>query len=229
MSGALVEGDSPLVCEVDVGRAVAVEVVFALGGDVDAQQRLREGLALFPADEVVVTVPLLKQLDGAFAADFEQYAFVRTRHVGIACLRGRKVRVGVGVGLGHVQIGHAHAVAQLLDRQVDVVLRQRAQLGLGFGVVEVDFGRADDRQVGVGEVVTVGTEVGGSDELDGLVARHAGRKARHFDLGGVDAPPCNPACGSTAPDADRGSGHSSRNSIVCQPALSVKRVPSAIR
>ena len=130
---------------------------------------------------------LLKQFDGAFAADFEQYAFVRTRHVGVACLRGRKVRVGVGVGLGHVQIGHASSVAQLLDRQVDVVLRQRAQLGFGFGVVEIDLGRADDRQVGVREVVTVGTEIGGRDELDGLVARHAGRKARHFDLGGVDA------------------------------------------
>ena len=51
--------------------------------------------------------------------------------------------------------------------QVDVVLRQRAQLGFGFGVVEIDLGRADDRQVGVREVVTVGTEIGGRDELDG--------------------------------------------------------------
>ena len=149
-------------------------------------------------------------------------------HVGVACLRGRKVRVGVGVGVIHVQIGHAYAVAQLLDRQVDVVLRQRTQLGFGFGVVEVDLGRADDRQVGVREVVPVGTEIGGSDELDGLVARHAGRQARHFDLGGVDARVTRRADRS-APDADRGSEHSSRNSIVSQPALSVKRVPSAIR
>ena len=172
--------------EIDVGRTVSVEVVFALGGDVEAQQRLREGLALFPADEVVVTVALLKQFNGALAADFEQYAFVRPRHVGVACLRGRKVRVGVGVGVIHVQIGHTYAIAQFLDRQIDVGLRQRTQLGFGFGVVEVDLGRADDRQVGVREVVPVGTEIGGSDELDGLIARHAGRQARHFDLGGVD-------------------------------------------
>ena len=130
---------------------------------------------------------LLKQFNGALAADFEQYAFVRPRHVGVACLRGRKVRVGVGVGVIHVQIGHTYAIAQFLDRQIDVGLRQRTQLGFGFGVVEVDLGRADDRQVGVREVVPVGTEIGGSDELDGLIARHAGRQARHFDLGGVDA------------------------------------------
>ena len=58
---------------------------------------------------------------------------VRARDVGVAGLRGRQIGVGVGVGVVEDQVGHAHTVAQPLDREVDVLLREGSQLGLGLG------------------------------------------------------------------------------------------------
>ena len=162
--------------EIDVGRSVAVDVVLALGGDVEAQQRLFEGLALLPAHDVVVAESLHRQLDGAFAADFEDHPLVRTRDVGIAGLRIRQVGVGVFVGVVEDQVGHAHTVAQPFDREVDVLLREGSQLGLGLGEIEVDLRRAEDRQVV--ERLVVGVLRRSGDELHDVVAGDRVRQVR---------------------------------------------------
>lgn len=100
---------------------------------------------LLPAEHIPHTLAFHDHLHGAFTADFEDHArVVALRDVGIA---GHKERIGVGVGRRHVETAHAGAFADLVDRHGQVVLRQRTQLGFGFGIVEIDLRRAQQRPV----------------------------------------------------------------------------------
>ena len=84
-------------------------------GEVHAEERLLEHFSFFPSDNVVITVSFEAEFDGAFATYFEDHAFVRVGDISITGLGCAQIGVGVCVGGKHVDVGHAHAVADFLD------------------------------------------------------------------------------------------------------------------
>ena len=88
------------------------------------------------------------------------------RHVGITF---EQVGIGRSVGLREIDAGHLRAFADQVDRDFEVVLRDRSQFGHRLGVVEVDFGGT--HQDPVAARGTRRGRVGGrADELDRFVA-----------------------------------------------------------
>ena len=51
------------------------------------------------------------------------------------------------VGIGQQQVRHMHAVAQLVDRNVEIVLRDGACLGQRLGIVEINLAQTEHRHI----------------------------------------------------------------------------------
>lgn len=134
--------------------------------------------------------PSCSRLDRTLAADFENHARIGPRHVGITVFFRRKIPVGFGVGLGHIEGRHADAVSKFVDGDREVVLRERAQFGLGFGIDQQHFAEAVDGHIAVRRVHTVVVVAVGRGvlyELDGLVAGDGSFEHRPFDFGLSDS------------------------------------------
>ena len=97
---------------------------FCQPGEIHSFVRLFEYFSFFPSDNVVVTESFEKQFDGAFATYFEDYSFVRACDILIPAFQSAQIGVGICVGSVHVDVGHAHAVADFLDGDFEVVLCQ---------------------------------------------------------------------------------------------------------
>lgn len=129
--------------EAEVHLAVAVHVVFAQRGEVAAEEAVesvRRGNqlgALLPAEHIPLAQAFAGKFDGAFAAYFEDHAFVRSG-IDVGVVAGHQ-RIGIVVGGRHVEGRHAHAVADDVHGQGDVFRGQRTQLGLGLGVGDAGF------------------------------------------------------------------------------------------
>lgn len=138
--------------EAEVVLSVAVHVErLAQFGNVDASEFDRQFVAHAPAHQVVAPGVLHVQLDAPLAAAFE-YPLV-----------GHPVVVAgqIGVGRGGHRAAYARTLAQRTDRLVPHRLVHLAQFGLGFGLVQQDFGVAEHRErVGAGGVALVRIVVG---------------------------------------------------------------------
>ena len=117
----------------------------------DASEFDRQFVAHAPAHQVVAPGVLHVQLDAPLAAAFE-YPLV-----------GHPVVVAgqIGVGRGGHRAAYARTLAQRADRLVPHRLVHLAQFGLGFGLVQQNFGVAEHRErVGAGGVALVRIVVG---------------------------------------------------------------------
>ena len=159
--------------ENQIGRFFARKLVFAGAREIHAGNGLVDAIAGFPAIQILKAETLLDQLDGPFAADFQNDALVGAGHVGIAVLFGLKIPVDIFVGFVHVEAPHSHPASDFVDGDNQIVLRERSQFGLGFGIVEQHFGIAENRHVAGRTVVAVDLSSRGRrvlNEFDGLVA-----------------------------------------------------------
>ena len=162
--------------ENQIGRFFARKLVFAGAWEIHAGNGLVDAIAGFPAIQILKTETLLDQLDGPFAADFQNgvYDLVGAGHVGIAVLLGRKIPVGLFVvEILHGEGWHPHPASDFVDGDIQIIIRERSQFGLGFGIVEQHFGIAENRHVAGRTVVAVDLSSRGRrvlNEFDGLVA-----------------------------------------------------------
>lgn len=83
----------------DIGLAIASEIVAARSFEVHACNRLVDAIACFPAYEIVETETFFSELDGTFAADFQDDTFIAACYVRVTRFRRRQVAVGVGIGI----------------------------------------------------------------------------------------------------------------------------------
>ena len=134
-----------------------------------------------PAHQVVVAASFEQQLDGAFAADFQNIA---VGDLGVAVVGAVIGVLQVFVDLRGTGSVDAGTFAQRFDRLVPDRVVELAQLGFRLGVVEQYLGVAQDRQAVpadarrfVGVVVDV--------ELDDLIARVAYREVGGEELRGA--------------------------------------------
>ena len=161
--------------ENQIGRFFARKLVFAGAREIHAGNGLVDAIAGFPAIQILKAETLLDQLDGSFAADFQNgvYDFVGAGHIGIAVLLGRKIPVGLFVEIPHGEGRHPHPASDFVDGDIQIIRRERSQFGLGFGIVEQHFGIAENRHVAGRTVVAVDLSSRGRrvlNEFDGLVA-----------------------------------------------------------
>ena len=166
--------------DVDVRGAVAREVILAHAREIGAVDGLLQALALSPAEEVGEPEAFHGELQGPFAADFQDDALIRPGDVPVAEFGGKQIRIRVGIGLFQIQeSGHPHALAEGVHGLVDVALGQGAQLGLGLGIVQEDLRIAEDGHVIVGLVhaAPLGKRLV-HDELHHLVAGHGAIEVR---------------------------------------------------
>ena len=124
---------------------VTIQIITSRTGEIKSRKGLFETLALLPAHDVPIAEVLHQQFDGTFTAYFENHTLVVARHVGVARLRRSQVGIRMGVGLREREIRNIGPLAQRVDRQFNVVLGQRPQLGFRFGIIEKYLGGAKQR------------------------------------------------------------------------------------